>query len=263
MSEHRSVSQVELYEKCPYAYYLQRIEKVWVRPAAWLSMGTAVHTAAEVRARNPGSTRDELQYAYTKAYWDSINGYLDSTPNTDYWEASGPYRGTEDVFRRATKGLDHVDNLVAYYEFHPGEDVIWIAEDGTPGIEIEFNADFEGVVMKGFIDRIETPVADVPFIEIVDVKSGAKAPRDPFQLETYGIAARKELGIEAARATYLMTVSGTKTYPVNLGNPVREEKITTRIHAADKGIRAGDFPAKPGDACERCSVRDSCKFRSR
>ena len=44
---HRSVSQLQQYTKCPMAYKLSRIDKVWQRPAAWLIQGSAVHEAIE------------------------------------------------------------------------------------------------------------------------------------------------------------------------------------------------------------------------
>ena len=47
MPKHRSVSQYNVFARCAYRYKLERIEKVWQRPASWLSQGLGVHKAME------------------------------------------------------------------------------------------------------------------------------------------------------------------------------------------------------------------------
>ena len=43
----RSVSQLNLYTRCPQAFKLSRIDKVWKKPAAWRAQGTSFHAVAE------------------------------------------------------------------------------------------------------------------------------------------------------------------------------------------------------------------------
>src|SRR3954469_19163368 len=98
MTDVRSYSQLGAYDRCPYMYYLERVEKVWQRPAAWLPMGTAVHEAAE-RWELSGRTMslEEAQQIFRDAYVRETNKYLDDTPNANHWFRSGPYKGPEDI----------------------------------------------------------------------------------------------------------------------------------------------------------------------
>jgi putative RecB family exonuclease len=256
----RSFSQLSSYQQCPRRYQLERLEKAWQRPAAWLPMGTAVHYAGEMYERSGRTlSLEDTQDVFSDSYWAETNKLLDQTPNTDYWFASGPYRGLDDIHRRHGLGLEHTARYIAWYEKHP-EQVIWITPDGTPAIELEFNIDLDGVRVRGFIDDvIQFPaIGDAkPEVRPRDVKTGRK-PGEEIQISTYGEAAR-ELDPDAniTSGDFFMTrLESPPTAPYAL---IPREELVAEYHEIDAGIRAGNFPARPTvDKCRMCSVSSSC-----
>lgn len=252
LSGHRSVSQIKQYEQCPYAYKLARIDKVWERPAAWLPHGTAVHAAIEAWEKS-GRTMslEATQQVFREEYAKGINELCERTPNFNYWFSSGPYRGEADAERRFGIGLAMVEKYIKWATGHP-EEVIWVADDGTPGVEIGFDFDLDGVRMRGYIDLVLWDL-------VRDVKTGA-LPGDTFQLAVYGVALEEQYGHKVSRGDYWMGKTGKPTVPYNLADISRQE-IVDRVHAADEGIRAEKFDPKPSpDNCGRCTVATSCPF---
>lgn len=259
MGDIRSVSQKNQYDRCAYQYYLERIEKVWVKPAAWLPQGTAVHLAVEEYEKS-GRTMplEEAQEVYSKSYDAETNRYLDKTPNMDFWFASGPYKGQEDIERRYGLGMEQVGRYYDWVEKAP-EQVIWIDPDGTPAIELSFVVDLDGVKVRGYIDQV-VEIPSLPQPHVRDVKSGNK-PGDDFQLATYAVAVNKMHGTEITTGDYWMGRQGKPTKSMYYLESWTEEKVTAEFHRIDEGIKAGNFPADPEPSkCNFCSVRDACKF---
>jgi putative RecB family exonuclease len=224
-------------------------------------MGTAVHEAGEAWERS-GRTLplEEAQDVFRIAYWREVNSYLDETPNTAFWFASGPYRGPDDIQRRYRVGLDHVARYIGYYEKHPRQ-VIWIDPvSGEPAIELSFDMDLDGVSVRGFIDAVIEDL-DTGLVGPRDTKTGAK-PGNELQLKTYGQGMEDLTGVPMVQGDYFMTKTGKPTFAYDLTEITRDE-LSGLYHEADTAIRAGDFPAKPSeDKCRFCSVRDSCKYRA-
>lgn len=263
MSEHRSVSQINSYERCPYAYYLARIKRVWQRPAAWLAQGTAFHEAAEAKVKadiaGPTLTTDAVKGLFTAAYQRSINEALEITPNPSYWFRSGPYDGATDIVRRHQLGLDQIDRFAAWQNSHP-EEVIWIAPDGTPGVEIGFDIDLDGVLIRGFIDAcLDSGDPNVGVI-VRDYKTGNQ-PGDDFQLAVYALALAEEYGIDKPEVgEYWMARTGKPTFPYDLTVYSRQE-IVDRFGQLDADIRAEKFDPRPDPkVCQFCDVATSCEY---
>jgi putative RecB family exonuclease len=255
---HRSVSQLKLYERCPHAYKLSRIDKVWQRPAAWLAQGSAVHEAGEAHERSGRTlTVDEAQDVFRDSYATHINEACEVTPNFQVWFKSGPYDGETDVTRRYNIGLDQVEKYINWYQTHP-EEVIWIAPDGTPGIELGFDIDLDGVPVRGFIDAIIVN----PDGEIVvrDNKTG-NTPGDDFQLAVYAVALAEMYGIERpTRGDYWMGKVGKPTYPYDLTGWTRD-KVSQKFRELENNIEAGIFDPDPEPSkCRFCDVSWSCDF---
>lgn len=263
MSEHRSVSQLNSYERCPYAYYLARVKKVWQRPAAWLAQGTAFHEVAEkkVKADLEGQplTTAIAKSMFTEVYVNTINEQLEVTPNFQYWFRSGPYDGQVDIVRRHQLGLEQIDRFQAWQDSHP-EEVIWIAPDGTPGIEIGFDIDLDGVKIKGFIDAVLDSEDDNFGVIVRDYKTG-NTPGDDFQLGVYGVALSEQFGIRRPRiGEYWMGRTGKATRPYDLDEWTRAA-VAAKFHELDENIRAGRFDPRPSsDKCRFCDVAASCDY---
>lgn len=259
MVDYRSVSQLKEYQKCPHAYYLHRIERAWERPAAWLPQGLGVHEAAEEFEKSGRTmSTEEAQEVYRESYAKHTNRLCEDTPNFNYWFASGPYKGEQDIERRFGLGLEQVAKYVDYYtESHP-EEVIWITPEGEPAIELGFNIDLDGVQVRGFIDQvIEHPAHGT---HVRDIKSGNQ-PGDDFQLAVYAVAINQMHGTSIDTGDYWMGRQGKPTKEIYKLNFWDREKVSEEFHKVDAGIRAGDFPASPEDSkCRFCPVSASCTF---
>ena len=262
-NEYRSVSQVTQYERCPYAYYLQRRKKAWEKPAAWTAQGTAFHSAIEAYEGGEATTAEEMADEYRKVYAGQINRLTADTPNLRFWFDSRQGGGESDIRRRYYLGLAQVQD---YYDWRTGpgaEDVFWVTEDGRPGIELRFDSDFEGVKVRGYIDAILDTGDNT--VRVRDAKSGNK-PGDTFQLKTYGIALKREHGVEATTGDFWMGLKSGKHRGPTPKKPydltvVSESEVIDRFHAADEGIRAAKFDPKPDTSvCWSCSVQTSCEF---
>jgi putative RecB family exonuclease len=278
----RSFSQLSQYEQCPKALELARVDRAWQRPAAWFPQGTAFHEAAELYEKAAGAmTREGMREAFKDAYARDVDAYTDGTPNFGWWFSSGPYGGRDDVERRWLKGLEQVDRYLDYREGKGQEDVLWVAPDGTPGIELGFDFDLDGVRVRGKIDQVvmvkpkipkpksrakaamtawaEAVEAAVPKPRVRDLKTGKK-PGDTFQLKVYGMAVEHDHGLVIEEGDYWMAETGGPTTPFGLTDTTRED-ISERFRAMDEGVKAERFePLPEHDKCSRCSVAFACPF---
>lgn len=254
---HRSVSQYNTYNQCPMRYKLEKLDKVWQRPAAWLSQGTAVHAAYEAWERS-GRTMslEEMQQVFVDSYIESVGEQAEGTPNTEYWFASGPYKGPVDIERRFNIGLEQCEKLIAWYEAHPDEK-IWVTPDGTPAIELPFEVTLNGVLVKGFIDAIM--VMPDGRLVVRDLKTG-NLPGDTFQLATYAAAMWSMYGVVITQGDYLMGKTGKPTLVYDLTETSPDE-VGEKFKTMDESVKAGIFPASSDPKiCTMCSVKTSCEF---
>lgn len=257
MADHRSVSQYNSFNRCAYAYKLQRIDKVWQRPASWLSQGLGVHVALEEWERSGRTLSiEKLVELYQEEFARSIDEQAEDTPNFEFWFGSGPYRGPEDIERRFAVGEDQLRRMVAWAEDHPDQKP-WVTPEGEPAIEFEFLVDLGGVPVKGFIDLI----VDSPDGLIVrDYKTGAR-PGDIFQLATYAEAVRIKHGETPELGDYFMGKAGKPTKTIRITEQDREE-VHKGFEQLEKDIQAEKFEPNPSrNVCAMCSVKDSCEFR--
>lgn len=265
-SRPRSWSQLTSYESCPQSFYLERIEKVWQRPAAWFATGLGIHAGAEAYEKGEAPDVDTMLAVAQEAFRQDVNSRLEETPNAEYWQSSGPYHGPEDIPRRYADLRRHLENFLMI-----SQAPIWRPDGQTPAAEWPIKLDLDGIEVIGSADRI-TEVIDssgqVVDLRVEDVKAGSMVPEDPGQLATYAEAARRETGFPVAQGVYLMTakkptpkgrISAAQVVQKDL-TTIPVEVLTARFHAADEGIKAGLWDPKPGDQCGRCSVKDSCAF---
>ncbi|AER26461.1 exonuclease [Mycobacterium phage Saintus] len=257
---HRSVSQLNQYERCPMAYKLSRIDKVWQRPAAWLPQGTAFHTTVELAAKDLEMSLEKAQEIFSAEYDKDIGALTSETPNVQFWSRSGPYAGRADIERRYALGLEQVERWFDWHNEHPEEE-FWKAPDGTPGIELGFDIDLDGVPVRGFIDAIK--VIDGELV-VEDYKTG-NTPGDDFQLGVYSVAVEMMYGVERPQTgRYWMAGKkggkGKPTKPYDLSEWTREA-VTEKFHELDQNIRAEKFEADPEPSkCQFCDVSASCSF---
>lgn len=256
----RSVSQLNQYTRCPQAYKLGRIDKVWARPAAWLPQGTAFHAAAELYevwlSYGMPLTLEEAQDIYRWFYAEGIDELCEDTPNFQWWFWSGPYSGERDVERRYHIGLEQVEKFFAWRE-SPGQE-IWITPDGTPAIELAFQIELDGIMVRGFIDAVVVVDGE---LRVRDYKTG-NSPGDDFQLGVYSVAIETLYGNKPSSGDYFMAgKKGAKPHisgPYDLSRWTREA-VTAKFHEVEEQIQAGNFEALPEPSkCGFCDVNLSC-----
>lgn len=206
---------------------------------------------------------EEAQALFGVEYANEIASYTEITPNFEWWSRSGPYNAKRDIPRRYQLGLEQIGRFYTWQEKAPDE-VIWIAPDGTPAIELGFNIDLDGVVVRGYIDAvIERPYNERGDTELVvrDYKSG-NTPGDDFQLGVYALAVAEVYGVDQpAIGDYWMGKSGNATYPYDLTDWTRDA-VTEAFHELEENIQAENFEPTPTvDGCRFCDVSDSCTFR--
>jgi putative RecB family exonuclease len=268
----RSVSQLNQYNRCPYSYYLARIRKDWQRPAAWLPQGSAVHEAAEwwERTGRTGCLED-MQAVYAESFRKHVAEYTKITPNFEWWSKSGRYGAAQDIPRRFKIGLDQCAKYYFYYLSTPRE-VIWIAPDGTPGIELGFDIELDDVRLRGFIDCIIDRPLNIPVMvdgarvesEVIvrDNKTGNN-PGDDLQLGVYSVAVAEAFGVARPLiGDYWMARAGKPTVPFDLTSWTRD-RVNDAFADLEEQIGAGNFPPDPTpDKCLFCDVSHECKYKA-
>ncbi|ATW60936.1 Cas4 exonuclease [Mycobacterium phage Archetta] len=263
--KHRSVSQYNQYQLCPYSYYLARIARVWSRPAAWLPQGTAFHEVVDQVAKSKGSmSLEDAQALFSSEYDKDIGEMCRDTPNVTFWSRSGPYGGKVDIERRYNVGLEQIEKFFAWHEKHQ-EERFWTTPTGDVGTEIAFDIDLDGVPVKGFIDAVLDVVEDddpeefSSVLRVRDYKTG-KAPSDDFQLGVYRVALLLMFGIDVQEGDFWLGKSGKATFPYDLSDWT-VERVTEMFHELEANIQAENFePAPEPSKCRFCDVSASCQF---
>jgi len=256
-SQPRSVSQTEQYEKCAWRWYLQRVERVRPRPAAWSFHGTAFHSAAEAWERSSRTLEaDEVTELFHDEYTRMVNEALAEEKDTDKWLAAGRYTGGEDIERRYYLGLEQTAAYVQWSK--DSRPKLWTEpNEGGPALELSFMVELGGIKVRGFIDQALEDDDDK--VRVRDLKTGTM--KSKFQLQTYAVAMRKQWNVEVERADWYLAKDGRLSRPLKVGE-VSEDEIGQRFADMDAGVKAGRFPANPGFDCNFCDVSHGCIFFS-
>lgn len=263
-SKPRSFSQWGQHGRCPHAYYLDRIEKVWRKPAAWSPQGTAVHAGLEAWERSGRTlTLEQVSDVGLSSYTSEINKLLEETPNLRFWFSSGSYTADLDIPRRRAMVPEHLARALGWYEKHPDQ-TPWTTLDGDPAIELPFSIQLNGITVRGYIDWVGW--LDRGILGPRDNKTGRK-PGQVMQLKIYGIAIEDHFKFHGAPQSvssgdFLMTRTGKPTYLQDLTQITRDE-VGQEFEKLEADINSGKFPPKPSaEVCWSCDVRHSCKYRA-
>lgn len=259
---HRSVSQLLSYASCSEKYRLERIARVPQRPAAWTIGGNAVHTGIEEWEKSDRTlTADQVEDIVITDYRNRANKLIEEW-EPSYWMTGGRKKGEDDLSDREDKAVLQVRD---YMVWATSQEHLWCVEDS----EVEFNLEFGGVVVRGYIDQIVRRVDGSLLVR--DLKSGNKVPGSPIQLAVYAHAVQdlyKE-PVGGGEFAMLMNPSGrsaasqtVKLIEFDLTeNPTFKRGFLDQFFSdLERGIQGQVFLPNADDSCTRiCSVSQYCR----
>lgn len=265
LADHLSVSQIESYQQCGMKYRLQRIDGEQERPAWWNVGGTAFHATIEwwERENLTGTLRGsgDARMYFSSAFGAEIAPLeaRSGVPRTQFRAAN---KGTENEKWWREKGALMVNSYVLAHSAYEGAAdlglVAYMSDDPgcTPGLELPFTIDAAGIELQGYIDQVRQ---NQDGWLVRDLKAGRNAPSSTFQLGVYAHALRLQYGVTGPiLGEYWMARKGEATAPVDLLKLWPWGAIVYQAHQAERGRRAGLFPAVPSSFCGSCGVREAC-----
>lgn len=239
-----SPSSMTTFEQCPLRFKYSRIDGIREPPTEATLLGNFVH--------------DVLQ-----------DLYLDSPENRSIARARDLARNLWD-----TKYRDDVAKLVRADKLNDFRWKAWFCienlwklekpEDLTfSGIECELQTDFDGVKVRGFVDRYH--LEDGNAIVVGDYKTG-KVPSQMFlddkffQLMTYG-AMFESLGMGTTKSVELIFLKGPRVFSKEIKRSDIEQTIS-RIKTVHDGIQerceAEHFEPVKTRLCDWCYFKPKC-----
>lgn len=232
------------------------------RPAAWFTHGSAFHHAVEEYELSGRTlTVEQAQELYFDYYDKEIAESLEKEPDYTRWLTGGNKKGENDIADRRTKGADQVGIYMNYAEAHSDEWRIYPVGPRGYAVELEFNIDFGGVKVLGYIDQVRE-YRDGRLVP-VDLKSGSREPASGFQLAVYAQAINEYLGVLPLSGAFFMPK--TKRDGSLVGDVWKDLSLWNRtllnemFSSFDKAERAKVYLPNPGDGCRTCAVSDYCR----
>lgn len=257
--KHRSVSQIENYSKCAYAFYLQRVLKVPQKAAGWFIQGKAVHTAIEAyeMSQRRMSVDDALKVFHGAWAHEQVEAE-EKQPDHKLWLVGGQKTRDQDLYQRRVRGEQQVAD---YIDGNPPDDE-WLPAEfvpGEPAIEVPFELDLGGVKVVGFIDSI-LEHQETGALRIRDVKTGTQKPTQPFQMATYKIAVEELTGFIPDSGVYWMCKDKQDAeFDRRQFVSFSRDLVSAWYIEMDKSVKQGAFPGNPGN-CFTCTVRQYCHY---
>lgn len=258
--KHLSFSTMDAWQNCPKAVQLRKIEQAPAVPAWWFAGGSAVHAATEAYDRwtllDPGSRpRFSIAQVFAEAFDQEYREMKESEPDESKWRAAGP----KDDQERYEKWMKIGPLLVGnYIQWRRASDYqVWQYEEAI-GIEIDLSCTLPGCnrEVKAYADRIfYTPTFEQ--IHIIDLKTGTRGPKTPFQFGTYAAGLAHRYGVKATVGAAFMNREGKlgKAFDVTKYTPEYVGRIYSNM---DRAVDADVFPARLGSSCRMCDVQDAC-----
>jgi putative RecB family exonuclease len=261
----RSYSQLSQYEECGEQYRLKRIERRDELPAVWFPAGNTFHGITEAFDRFVLEHGIEVAVHEDWAGdWPMVFGLYveeehEKTPDipVEEWRTAG--RTKEDIPWWNEHGPEMVRSYVDWRVKNADRLGIWVAPDGTPGIEWEGTASIGGVRVTAKADRVFVDRNTGATI-IVDLKSGSYEPDDPLQLRIYRMVIERATAEPMWYGAFYMARKAEMTKPFVL-DTTNEQAIAQRFQRMELGISAGVFTPRPSKRnCAQCGFKRHCIF---
>ena len=258
----RSYSQLSQLEECGEQYRLKRIERLAETPAVWFPAGNAFHHITEQFDKTAVATDvyRAAEYDWGREFPAAFSNFVDAEETdlpVEKWRTAG--RTKEDIPWWNEHGPKMVRDYVDWRVKNAERYGIWIAPDGTPGIEWEGTAPMGRVLCNARADRVLVDLQTGATI-IVDLKSGSYEPDDPLQLRVYHIVIERVTEQPMWYGAFYMARKQKLTKPMPL-DTTNEYAIERRFDIAEDMIEAGIFPPRPSPSnCRQCGFKAHCIF---
>lgn len=234
-----SFSELETYLDCPQRYLLRHVVGLPSAPHHALTYGSAMHQAVAAfhlaHRRGKSMSESELQTVFAAAW--SPEGFLSREHEEARFAA-----GAEALRRFRLAALASPDEVVA--------------------VERPFELRLDGIRVRGRMDRVDQTSAGAVVIDyktshVSDQPKADEKARNSLQLQVYAMAHEADTGRPPAEVRLHFLDTGI----VGTAKPdaTKLEKARAKLHVAARGIRDGEFAARPSAiTCGYCPYRQIC-----
>ena len=231
-----SASAIDVYEKCPLRFKLEREWNLPREVSAALHNGAAMHGVLRTfyDARRLGRTisDDDLLEQFRSEL--AASGIAD--------------RYQYDLYLH--QGMDQLRQFFEHARNQPLPEVL--------ETELNFNLQVGTTKLAGRVDRIDSTGPDT--VAVVDYKTGKPKTQDDadesLQLSLYAIAARETLGKRADRLTFHNLEDNSTVTTVRTDAELEEARL--RVQEVAAAMARGEFPPNPKYHCTSCPYRNLC-----
>lgn len=254
-----SYSALSTWLDCGWQYYLTRLVKEEERPSWWLVGGSAVHLATETfdnELLTHGTFNDNWNELFAQAWATELQATVEtSTVDSSTWKAASA--GKEDADWWHKQGPKMVERWAAWSTSN-NDWQIWHTPEGQPAVELDLMMMLGGVPVKMIIDRIM--VNSHGELMVLDIKTGANAPKHDLQLAFYAAGIETMFGERPRWGSYWMGRTGSTTPLVDLSN-LSTEKIVAIVRSFEKARHQEIFVPNLS-SCKLCGVKAACHWQA-
>ena len=126
--------------------------------------------------------------------------------------------------------------------------------DGSPAVEVPIQIELDGVLVKGYIDRVM--VNDDGELLVNDLKTGSHTPASALQLGIYALGMERHFGVRPILGAYYMARKGELTAPTSLLHYTPAGRQV--VQASQVRYRNDVYLPHVTSMCSSCSVRQFC-----
>ncbi|MFA6537656.1 MAG: ATP-dependent DNA helicase, partial [Patescibacteria group bacterium] len=251
--ESYSISDMELFEKCPLQYKYRKIIKIPTFGSGVLTFGNTMHAVlqkfvSEFVSLGSISQTDlfgDLAKS-TKPDEKRLWQIYDECWQDDWYKSEGEKK----VFKQ--KGREILQRF--YRDFTKENPVVKF-------LELPFKIKINGNLFKGRIDRLDEKDG---LFEIIDYKTGRPKEKltaeDKRQLVFYQLVAEEVLQVQLKGLSYYYLENGTKME--FLATKKDKEKLIETVNENIEQIKNNQFSPKPSEfSCGFCDYKNICEFR--
>lgn len=254
--KHMSHSSLSTWLDCGERFYLERVAGAPQSKAWYLIGGSAFHTATEWLDRGEmGDPTAAFLLAWNQQCEKELVGVDIATVRAG-GKATKEWPNKEDQAWWLHHGPIMVAQYVAWRDARLAEGwQFFTLPDGSPAVEVPIQIELDGVLVKGYIDRVM--VNDDGELLVDDLKTGSHTPASALQLGIYALGMERHFGVRPILGAYYMARKGELTAPTSLLH-YTPELVGKWFKQAKFAIENDVFLPHVTSMCSSCSVRQFC-----